>query len=171
MRDSPSATTALLERRSDTRSAAGPGAPVPPTLIFLAGLGAGWGLEGAIPSVEGAGLVPLLSGWILSAVGVVLFVWGVATFGKAGTGIMLQQAATEVVARGPYRWSRNPQYVAFILMYAGVSLITGLMWALLLLPVAIAGVDRLVISREERYLKATFGSAYGQYCARVSRWF
>jgi protein-S-isoprenylcysteine O-methyltransferase Ste14 len=171
MRDSRAATTALTGHPPHSRSAVGPGAPVPPTLIFVAGLGAGWWLEGAIPSVGSARLAILgLWGWILSAVGLALFVWGLATFAKAGTGIMLQQAATEVVARGPYHWSRNPQYVAFILMYVGVSLIAGLMWSLLLLPLVIVGVSRLVISREERYLRATFGPAYGQYCERVSRW-
>jgi protein-S-isoprenylcysteine O-methyltransferase Ste14 len=171
MRHLPSGTTTVRERTPNASSATGPGAPVPPTLIFVAGLGGGWWLDGAGASAEGVVPVPLLvSGWTLCALGIALFVWGLATFASAGTGIMLQQGATEVVARGPYRWSRNPQYVAFILIYSGISLITGLMWALLLLPVAVAAVSRLVIGREERYMRGTFGHVYGRYCERVPRW-
>ena len=56
------------------------------------------------------------------------------------------------------------------LIYAGLSLLTGILWALLLLPGVLLAVDRGVIQREERYLGKQFGAAYSEYRRRVRRW-
>jgi protein-S-isoprenylcysteine O-methyltransferase Ste14 len=157
----------------ETASDSGPGAPLPPTLIYVAGFALGWWLERAMPLVSGgtavSGGVSAL-GWGLAAIGTVLFIWGLATFARLRTGIMLQRAATQVVAAGPYRWSRNPMYVAFTMMYIGVALALSLLWPLILLPVVIAVLTVAVIAREERYMRATFGAHYADYCSRVRRW-
>src|SRR5512134_3651007 len=105
--------------RSDKAAGKGPGTPVPPTLLFVAGLAAGlwwdrrdpWPVQAGDPS---AALVFI--GSLLLAGGAALFVSGLVTFARARTGIMLQHAATRVVTTGPYRWSRNPQYVSFVSM-------------------------------------------------------
>lgn len=155
-----------------TASGSGPGAPLPPTLIYIAGLVLGWWLDRAAPLIadEEPDIGVSIVGWGLTAIGTALFAWGMATFATVGTGIMLQRAATEVVAIGPYRWSRNPMYVAFTLMYVGVSMAMGWLWPFLLLPVVIFVLTAAVIAREERYMRATFGPAYAAYCQRVRRW-
>ena len=45
-----------------------------------------------------------------------------------------------------------------------------LLWPLLVLPAIIALLVWIVISREERYMRATFGDEYLAYCRRVRRW-
>src|SRR5659263_662135 len=55
------------------------------------------------------------------------------------------------------------------LLAAGVGL-AGTWWPVAFLPLAVLAVDRLVIAREEPYLRRLFGSAYDEYCARVRRW-
>jgi protein-S-isoprenylcysteine O-methyltransferase Ste14 len=150
----------------------GPGAPFPPTLIYVAGFLIGWWLETRTP-LHGDWQPPVavqLVGWCLVAAGALLFIWGLATFSKVRTGIMLQKAATRVVDLPPYSWSRNPMYVSFTAMYVGLALVLGLWWPLLLLPVVIGVLTVAVIMREERYMHATFGSAYKDYCERVRRW-
>jgi protein-S-isoprenylcysteine O-methyltransferase Ste14 len=110
------------------------------------------------------------AGLSLVGCGTGLFCWGLATFSRMRTGILLQQAATRVVDVAPYSWSRNPMYVAFALIYVGCALLLGLWWPVLLLPVVIAAMNATVIAREERYMRATFGAAYDEYCRRVRRW-
>ncbi len=55
-------------------------------------------------------------------------------------------------------------------MSAGVAGIANALWPLVLLPLVLAGVRRLVIDREERYLDAKFGEDYRRYRQRVRRW-
>jgi protein-S-isoprenylcysteine O-methyltransferase Ste14 len=154
------------------RKHSGPGAPLPPTLIYTGGFLLGWWLERKAPLWPAwqTPMVVTILGWLLAAAGLGLFIWGLATFARMRTGIMLQQPATRVVDVPPYSWSRNPQYVSFTMIYAGLALVAGLWWPLLLLPVVIGLVTVAVIGREERYLRATFGEAYEDYCRRVRRW-
>ena len=107
---------------------------------------------------------------MLFAGGAAVFAWGIITLLRANTGIMLERPASALVARGPYRWSRNPQYVAFAAMYTGLSLASNTLWPLLLLPVVFVLLVVAVVAREERHLREQFGAAYDDYCRRVGRW-
>jgi protein-S-isoprenylcysteine O-methyltransferase Ste14 len=154
------------------RTVTGPGAPLPPTLIYIAGFALGWWLDARLPLTSTARFPVALewSGWLLAAGGAGLFVWGLATFARMRTGILLQKPATRIVDTRPYSWSRNPQYVSFTMMYVGLALALGVRWPLLLTPLVVVLVTVLVIAREERYLRTTFGDAYADYCRRVRRW-
>ena len=60
---------------------------------------------------------------------------------------------------GPYRFTRNPLYVAAIGVYLGVTLwVDGLAPLLLLLPMAWL-LHRGIVLPEERYLETRFGDA------------
>jgi protein-S-isoprenylcysteine O-methyltransferase Ste14 len=107
---------------------------------------------------------------VLFTGGGAVFAWGLLTLLRAGTGIMLERPASALVARGPYRWSRNPQYVAFAAMYIGLSLAVNSAWPLALLPLVFVLLVVAVVTREERHLRAQFGAAYDDYCRRVGRW-
>jgi protein-S-isoprenylcysteine O-methyltransferase Ste14 len=151
----------------------GPGVAFPPTMIFVIALGVGLGLEDwrALPLVpDGWDGVRRAAGFVLLGAGIAGFAWGMWTLFRASTGIMLERPASSLVAAGPYRWSRNPQYVAFVAGFLGIALLVNSAWLVLLLPVVIALLTAIVIRREERYLRAEFGEAYADYCRRVSRW-
>lgn len=83
---------------------------------------------------------------------------------------MFHEAATQVVDVPPYSWSRNPMYVAFTVIYAGAALVLQVWWPIVMLPVVLGILTFVVIAREERYMRATFGAAYDDYCRRVRRW-
>jgi len=101
---------------------------------------------------------------------VALFVAAVRTFRAAGTPIPGNLPTTTVVRSGPYRFSRNPIYLAFTVLQLGLSLwINGLGLLATLLP-AIALMALFVIPREERYLEARFPAEYLPYKASVRRW-
>ena len=151
----------------------GPGAPLPPTLVFVAGFVLGVWIDHRLPMVmrdNGPGLFEVVCGWASIVAGCVMFAWGLGTFARARTGIMLQQDARRLVEAGPYRLSRNPMYVGFVAIYLGASLVANTAWPLVLLPVVLLTIEIAVIAREERYLRRTFGGAYDEYCQRVGRW-
>lgn len=90
---------------------------------------------------------------------------------RAGTTISVDRPTTAIVASGPYRYSRNPLYVALTLLYLGLGAAAlNTLWALVLLPPLLVVIQRGVIEREERYLERKFGEEYRRYKRRVRRW-
>ena len=142
----------------------------PPPAVYVAGLLIGWGAE---LFADTPNLPPLFAG-AAAAIGVAGFLVldGRASvlFAKRKTGIIPWTPATTLVTDGPYRFTRNPMYLGMALLYLGLALGFGLMWALALFPVVLLVIDRAVIKREEAYLEAKFDGAYNDYRARVRRW-
>ena len=95
---------------------------------------------------------------------------GLREMRQAGTNVDPYRPATAVVTGGPYRFTRNPIYVGFILMYLGISALTNALLPILLLPAVQQLMRRGVIEREERYLESKFGDEYRQYKESVRRW-
>jgi protein-S-isoprenylcysteine O-methyltransferase Ste14 len=100
-----------------------------------------------------------------------LFITAVRTFRAAGTPVPGTRPATTVVRHGPYRFSRNPIYLAFSLFQLGIALWVSSLWVLATLAGGVAFMSLIVIPREERYLEARFPSQYLPYRASVRRWF
>jgi protein-S-isoprenylcysteine O-methyltransferase Ste14 len=147
-----------------------PGIAIPPPLLYVAGFLAGVGLEIAFP-IDGPATWLRVAGGVVG-VGAWLALDGAAMvwFRRAGTSMIPFNPTTALVTSGPYRFTRNPMYVGMALLYAGLALALGVVWALIALPAVILVVDRLVIAREEPYLERKFGSEYTGYKARVRRW-
>lgn len=76
---------------------------------------------------------------------------------------------TELVTTGIYRFSRNPAFLGFDLMYVGALLLYGNLLTLGFSVFAIVMLH-LQILQEERYLVNTFGAPYQEYCRHVSRY-
>ena len=76
----------------------------------------------------------------------------------------------EMVTDGPYRFGRNPLYLALSIALLGIGLAGNTYWTLLLLPVAVAYMHYGVILPEERHLEKLFGDEYLAYKSRVRRW-
>ena len=147
----------------------GPDILAPPPLLFLGPLLAGLALDRAVPLPD----IPRPA----RRLGVPLLVAGLATGGwflrtmrGAGTPVDPRHASTALATDGPFRYTRNPGYLAMGLVYAGVSLRCNGRWPLVALPAVLAAVDRGVIRGEERYLARRFGEDYEAYRTRVRRW-
>jgi len=122
--------------------------------------------------------VPLVPSAISTPVGVIgtlaavaLFVYAVGTFRAAGTPVPGNRPTTTIVRTGPYRFSRNPIYLAFSLLQLAIAVWVNSLWLALTLLAAVAVMSLVVIPREERYLEARFPSEYSPYKASVRRWF
>ena len=143
-----------------------------PPLIFLGALALAALLEAALP----ISLPPLSSGVayglgaVLILCGLALLLLGARRFTAAGTNIPPTLPTTALVVTGPYRWSRNPLYLAMILVYAGIGFAALSSWVLLLAVPLILILNYGVVIREEVYLERKFGADYRAYRARVRRW-
>lgn len=90
---------------------------------------------------------------------------------RVGTNVLPTQPTLALATDGPYRYSRNPLYIAAIGVYLGVTLWVNGLAPLLLLPPMAWVLHQGIVLREERYLTAKFGESYRAYQARVRRWF
>jgi protein-S-isoprenylcysteine O-methyltransferase Ste14 len=101
---------------------------------------------------------------------VILIAWGITTMLRAHTHVDPFQPTTALVMTGPFRFTRNPLYLAMTIGYVSASLWSASMVSLAVLPLALAILHVGVIRREERYLDTKFGEAYRQYRGHVRRW-
>jgi protein-S-isoprenylcysteine O-methyltransferase Ste14 len=120
--------------------------------------------------IEGSG-VAIVVGVAMIVAALPLFVSFCSRFVWEGRGTPAPIAPTEhLVVGGPYRWVRNPGYVAVTSILIGEALALGsvavLVWAVL---VALA-FHVFVLTYEEPTLRATFGAEYDADCRRVPRW-
>ena len=147
-----------------------PGIRVPPPPVYLLALLLGLLLDrkANVPLLP-RGVVRLL-GWPLVGGGMALAVWFARTMRSADTTIRIDKPVSSLVQDGPFRYTRNPGYVALTMIYTGIATLRNALWAILLLPLVLYVIERKVIEREERYLERTFGEEYLAYKARVRRW-
>ena len=91
-------------------------------------------------------------------------------FAKTKNTLVTIRPATALQTTGIYARTRNPMYISLLLFYAGIALLAGNWWTLLLLPVLAAIVTYFIIRPEERYLERAFGDTYLAYKQKVRRW-
>ena len=144
---------------------------VPPPFLFGAALLTGFfihralGMHIAVPRA-----VAIAAGGVLACAGIALSVAVTWLFLRARTPISPLSQPTALVLDGPYRFSRNPDYIGQALLCAGIALIFDWPAALVATFAALALVHRFVVPREERFLEQKFGAAYREYTRRVPRW-
>jgi protein-S-isoprenylcysteine O-methyltransferase Ste14 len=141
----------------------------PPPLIYAVPLLAGLLLQhfrplAILPPPWAHALGPLFV--VLGLVGLP----AVLAFRRAGTHPQPWRPATALVTTGPYRFTRNPMYLGFTLLYLGISLWVNTVWPLLLLPLILLTIQYGVVTREEAYMERCFGDDYRTYRSRVRRW-
>jgi protein-S-isoprenylcysteine O-methyltransferase Ste14 len=154
----------------DPRANPDPARPVPeaanlgmarPPLVFLSAIALGVMLHFAWPmSLLPRGLSPHLFGAPIVLLAIGLFIAAVRTFQAAGTPVPGNRPTTTIVRTGPYRFSRNPIYLAFSLLQLGIALWVNSLWLVVTLLAAVAIMAFVVIPREERYLEQRFPSEY-----------
>jgi protein-S-isoprenylcysteine O-methyltransferase Ste14 len=111
------------------------------------------------------GIVPL-------TLGTILLVWCVAAFYRHGRGTLAPwDPPRHLVVSGLYSWSRNPMYVAVVLILWGWALgFRSPSLAIYALAIMAAFQVRIVWG-EEPWLARTHGEQWVRYRERVPRWF
>lgn len=146
-----------------------PGVVAPPPVIYFFGGGIGWLVDQALPWP----ILPHPARWLGAGLGLIAILWAlwaVWAMRSAGTHIDPSRPALHLVRSGPFRWTRNPIYLALSASLLAFALATNNGWAALMMVPVILVMQRGVIRREERYLEAKFGEQYRQYLTEVRRW-
>ena len=114
-----------------------PGVIARPPLIYLGALVLGLGLHAALG-------VPALPGAVARVLGVVLIVCAAAivvpafrAMARVGTSFRTERPTTAIVTDGPFRYTRNPIYVALTL-HVGIGLVLNAFWVpVLIVPILV----------------------------------
>lgn len=145
--------------------------PVPWVFVVAYVLGLGLQLllpRGSIaPDTRRALTIAGVALWFLAAV---IAGWALWLFHRQRTTTTPGEISRVLVARGPYRLSRNPMYIGIMLAYVGEMCVLAQAAPLVTLVLAVVYLQSAVIPLEESRLRETFGEAYVQYCARIRRW-
>jgi protein-S-isoprenylcysteine O-methyltransferase Ste14 len=147
-----------------------PGVPIPPPLLFVLPILASLALEWFVPTSFVHGAFRWLPGALIFFAGIALIQGGFVTQKRAGTDPIPYNPSTRIVAHGVYRFTRNPMYLGFALCTLGLAILVDSAWMLLAVAIGLILIDRVVITREERYLERKFGAEYLSYKRRVRRW-
>lgn len=112
------------------------------------------------------------TGWLggsLLLAGLGLHFWSTATLAR---GERLGAVASVPVTNGPFRYVRNPIYLAGITLLLGVGALYAPWRPVDVgLPVLLLAYFHVAVVRvEEPELRRRFGSKYEEYCERVPRW-
>ena len=158
----------------DEPDAMGIGVP-PPPVAYLGPLILGLLLNRKIPGPFLPRVLTSVLGVPLFGGGVLLGGWTYRTMRRADTPIIGEpfvsdKPTTTLIQDGPFRYTRNPGYLAGAMVYAGIASLTNALWAFLFLPVTLLTMQHTAIEREEHYLEGKFGEEYVSYEARVRRW-
>jgi protein-S-isoprenylcysteine O-methyltransferase Ste14 len=112
-----------------------------------------------------------LTGIILMILGPVLASAGAREFRRAGTGFRMKDGGVSLVTSGPFRFSRNPIYMAMLIWLLGLAVLLGSLMAFLYPLLFFVLTNFLLIPPEEKKLRDAFGESFANYCRKVRRWF
>lgn len=110
--------------------------------------------------------------WIgvgVAALGVVFFCAGMLTMKGSWRAGIPAKKETSLVTDGIFRYSRNPAFVGFDLLYLGILIAFPNAWHACFVAAAVY-TFHLQIQNEEEYLIQTFGEEYIRYMQQVRRY-
>ena len=112
----------------------------------------------------------LICGIVLVILAPTLALSALVTMKTAGTNVNPAKPALTIVRGGPFRFTRNPMYLALCLLQIALGFFLN-DWITLLFVVPLALIMHYgVILREERYLTVKFGEPYLELKRDVRRW-
>ena len=142
----------------------------PPTLLLIAlivgyvvRLFVGGFLPIPRPIGEGVGL-------LLVILAIILLQMGTSAFSAGGEELRPSTPSRQLFTKGIFGFSRNPIYLAMILLGSGLGFATLNLWMIMSTAVFAMIITAFVIIPEERYLTDRFGDEFDQYRRKVRRW-
>lgn len=127
-------------------------------------------------------IVIMIAGSTFSAIHVALGTAGILlgllfrlwTVGYIGVESRATKDATapRLCTAGPYRWIRNPLYLANMSIYLGFAGLSNTLspWLPLFVLVIYGFIYSIIVRYEEGILRRTWQNAYNDYCKLVPRW-
>jgi protein-S-isoprenylcysteine O-methyltransferase Ste14 len=110
--------------------------------------------------------IQCIPGWWLVVTGCVLSGMGLCLWILAGREVGRAFKSGQLVTNGFYALCRNPVYTAELVWITGLALLFR-SWILLAVPLVTYVTARILVRKEEEYLKEKFGQDYLEYMKRV----
>ncbi len=142
----------------------------PPTVLFVALV------SGYLIRLFAGGRLPLPRafaegfGGLLIIISLGLFMAAIRIFVENAQPLTPATTAKGLFVKGPYKFTRNPIYLAMMLFGAGFGIATSNVWIIVTTAIAGLSFHFMVIKPEEGYLSRKFGEEYSAYKSRVRRW-
>ena len=145
---------------------------VPAPLLVVFCLGGGWLAHHFYPVrfLPDLGVAAAVLATLICVAALAIGLAGVREFHRHGTPTSPFKPTTAFVTSGVFRHTRNPMYLSFVMLTAGVAVAVNSLAFLLAAVLLAALLQRAVITPEERFLSATFGEAFEIYRSRTRRW-
>ncbi len=140
-----------------------------PPVWLAAHLAVAWALSVVTPPVFGA--AGDLVGAALVGTGVLVMLGAAAQMALARTTVIPRRMPSSLVTTGLFAWSRNPIYLADLIILAGAILWLDAPLAVPLLPGFVWLIRTRFIQDEEARLTQAFGPEFDLWAARTRRWF
>lgn len=129
-----------------------------------------WFWNSMLPIVYFGGTWAKTLGALIIVGAMALAIWSVLQFQTADTPVHPRRKPTTLLTDGIYAKSRNPIYLAMVLVALGAALCFGSLGALI--PVAALWwvLQDLFIAGEEHHIEKNFGDEWKAYTANTRRW-
>ena len=106
----------------------------------------------------------------IMAMGGGLAVWAAISFRMAKTTIVPHRTPSALITSGAFSYSRNPIYLADVIVLIGWGALFGAVLPFVLVPIFIWIIQIRFIRPEETRLSAEFGEEFDAYKSRTRRW-
>lgn len=145
---------------------------IPPVLLTALFAVLMWLISLVTPSISSWSSFRISSFLMFAATGAFVGLAGVAAFRKAGTTVnpLSPDASTSLVVTGVFTRTRNPMYLALLLVLIGWGLYLANLFSLVIATGFVLYMNRFQIQPEERALEAQFGEQFTKYSKKVGRW-
>ena len=145
---------------------------IPPVGIFLLFSAAMWLLSTFTPDYSFDPIFRVVVIALTMAPAAVFGLGGVLSFKKAGTTVnqLNPEKSSSLVNSGVYRFSRNPMYLALLLVLLALGVFLSNVNALVIAALFVPYMNRFQIVPEERAMDKLFGPDFAEYCESVRRW-
>ena len=143
----------------------------PPVYMFLAIIGMHYGAL-FLPFLSFQFAEQFLLSYAFALFGIFILALTVLRYFRRRTTIQpnkLDQMSA-LVTDGVNRYSRNPMYLAMLLLILSAGLYWGTFLVLIAAPAFVLVINKMQIEPEEEALEAIFGQEYLDYKQRVRRW-
>ncbi|WP_299799979.1 isoprenylcysteine carboxylmethyltransferase family protein [uncultured Maribacter sp.] len=110
---------------------------------------------------------------IFVGIGIIIGVLALFQFKRASTTIdpTKPDKASNLVVGGIFKFSRNPMYLALLLVLLALGVFLGNAFNTLIAAGFVGYMNRFQIIPEERILLEKFGRSFKDYCILTRRWF
>jgi protein-S-isoprenylcysteine O-methyltransferase Ste14 len=141
--------------------------PVLPVVAVLLGVALDWVWD---LGFSGGSSLSIALGAAATCGGVAILLSAFSVFRRIHQHPDPRKPTPAITRDGPYRFTRNPMYLAIALLQLGVGLVLDNAWILLLLVPVLLIIHYDAILPEERYLEQKFGEEYTRFKSSVRRW-